>query len=102
MAIKSERLVEITIETGSMLMRAYLCSQGVELARLGMNDPLAFFNRLLYRMPLPYANIVADTGPTKVVMAFPVSACAQVTGGRNEGDRPRFRKPFYYRARSQQ
>jgi hypothetical protein len=76
MPIKSERLVPLTGATVSPAPAGYVCSQGVQLARHGADDPLVALP-LSYKMPLPEANVVMPGGTGgNVVMAFPFSATA--------------------------
>jgi len=73
MPLKSERVVPLTNQTISPAPGGYICSQGVQLARHGADDPLIALP-VNYKMPLPEANVVVPggTGGT-VVMAFPLS-----------------------------
>lgn len=77
MAIKSERVVPLSAQTISPAPGGYICSQGVQLARQGQDDPLIALP-VAYKMPLPFANVVVagGTGGT-VVMAFPFSLAQQ-------------------------
>lgn len=79
--------------------KGYLCSQGVQLARLGLDDPLVILPPI-YKMPLPFANVVVPgaNGAT-VVMAFPLSACARNGPVPGTSQQPQVIKPYPFRGR---
>ena len=102
MPIKSERVAPLVPDGSnppSPATKGYLCSQGVQLARLGMDDVLVPLP-VSYKMPLPSANVVVPgaNGAT-VVMAFPLSACARNGPVPGTSQQPQVIKPYPFRGR---